>query len=114
MTIFMMTPNTNRKSSQDDSIGVCCICDRDMVAGISADDHHWIPQSKGGKKGPKTTIHRICHDKLHSVWSEKELAKTYNNPTVIKVAPEMQEFLAFVKNKRPDFYMSTKMNNRRR
>lgn len=112
--IIYMAAQLTSKKTQVASIGICEICDRDMVAGISADDHHWIPQSKGGKKGPKTTIHRICHDKIHSVWSEKELAKTYNSAAVIKVAPEMQEFLNWVKSKRPDFYMPTKMNNRRR
>lgn len=102
------------QENQDQTIGTCSICDRGMVAGISADDHHWIPQSKGGKKGPKSTIHRICHDKIHSVWSEKELARTFNNPEAIRKAPEMQEFLSWVQNKRPDFYMPTKMHSRRR
>lgn len=98
----------------DPKVGVCSICDRDMVSGSSANEHHWIPQAKGGKKGPKSLIHRICHDKIHSVWTEKELARVFNTPEIIKVAPEMVEFLSFVKNKRPDFYTHTKMNNRKR
>ncbi len=102
------------KNKENEIIGICSICDRGMVAGMSSDEHHWIPQAKGGKKGPKDMIHRMCHGKIHSIWSEKELAKTYNNPEVIKTAPEMQEFLAFMKNKAPDFYMSTKMHGRRK
>jgi hypothetical protein len=105
--------NTNRQNTIE-SLGICSICDRDMVAGPSADEHHWIPQSKGGKKGPKSLIHRMCHSKIHSLWSEKELAKTYNNAEIIKKAPEMQEFLVFIRTKRPDFYLRTKMHNRRR
>lgn len=97
-----------------EEIGICPICTRGMVKGISSDDHHWIPQSKGGKKGPKSTIHRICHDKIHSIWSEKELAKVYNNADIIRNAPEMKEFLAWIANKVEDFYMPTKMHNRRR
>ena len=98
----------------DEEIGTCSICDRPMVAGISSDKHHWIPQSKGGKKGEVAVIHRICHDKIHSVWSEKELARVYNNAEVIKNAPEMAEFLSFVKKKDASFYMVTKRHNRRR
>lgn len=104
---------TNRQI-QLEIIGTCPICDRGMVSGISADEHHWIPQSKGGKKGPKSMVHRLCHSKIHSVWSEKELAKVFNTAEIIKVAPEMQEFLTWIKKKHPDFYMSTKMHNRRR
>lgn len=95
-------------------IGVCAICDRDMVSGISSDEHHWIPRAKGGLKGPKSIIHRVCHSKIHSVWSEKELARTYNEPETIKNAPEMQDFLQWVKKRDAGFYMSTKMHNRRR
>lgn len=109
----MTTINTNRQI-QLDIIGVCSICDRGMVAGISADEHHWIPQAKGGKKGPKSLIHRMCHSKIHSLWSETELARKFNTPEIIRAAPEMQEFLTFIKSKRPDFYMPTKMHNRRR
>lgn len=85
-----------------------------MISGVSSDEHHWIPQSKGGKKGPKSLIHRVCHSKIHSVWSEKELARVYNNPDIIKAAPEMQEFLEWVKKKHVGFHVSTKMHNRRR
>lgn len=104
---------TNRQND-DEIIGTCPICDRGMVAGISSDEHHWIPKAKGGRKGKKSLVHRICHSKIHSLWSERELAKTYNNPEIIKAAPEMQEFLNWTKGKRPDFYVPTKMHNRRR
>lgn len=109
----MTNINTNRQI-EEEVIGECPICDRGMVAGISADEHHWIPQSKGGKHGVKTLIHRMCHSKIHSVWSEKELARVYNNPEIIKVAPEMQEFLNFMKKKPLNFHMPTKRHNRRR
>lgn len=102
------------RQTEEEIVGTCSICDRGMVSGISADEHHWIPQSKGGKKGPKSLIHRMCHSKIHSIWSERELAKKYNNPEIIRAAPEMQEFLAWIAGKRPDFYLKTKMHNRRR
>lgn len=109
-----MTMNTNREPEELVIIGICSVCERGMVDDSSTDRHHWVPVVKGGKKGLLSKIHRICHQKIHSVWKEGELAKTYNNPETIKVAPEMQEFLAFLKNKAPNYYSSSRMNNRKR
>ena len=106
--------NTNRKIEEPVYVGICDICDRPLVEGQSSDRHHWIPQLKGGKNGPVSLIHRMCHSKLHSIWSEAELARTYNNPEIVKNAPEMQEFLAWIRKKAPDFYTTTKLHNSRR
>ena len=102
------------KTQKPETIGQCEICGRDMVAGPSVNNHHWIPRLKGGKDGPQSVIHRICHDKLHSIWSEVELARKFNNAAIIREADEMADFLKFLRNKSPDFYTHTKLNNRRR
>ena len=58
--------------------------------------HHLWPRAIKCKKGkkPKDTIivHRYCHDKLHSVFTNKELAKTYNTVEKIVSHPEMSSF----------------------
>lgn len=95
-------------------IGICPICDRGMISGVSSDEHHWIPQSKGGKKGPKSLVHRVCHSKIHSIRTEKELAKKYDNAEIIKSSDEMKDFLKWIRRKEPGFHVSTKMHNRKR
>jgi hypothetical protein len=105
---------SKHSKTEENTIGECEVCGRPMVEGASVDIHHWVPQAKGGKRGPATTIHRMCHNKIHSVWKESELAKVYNNPASIRNAPEMQEFLQWIARKPPEFYLTTKMHNRRR
>ena len=42
-----------------------------MLSGKAVDRHHPVPKSQGGKDW--VWMHRICHRKLHSMWSEKQL-----------------------------------------
>jgi hypothetical protein len=97
-----------------ETCGTCSVCLRGMVPGHSVDEHHWVPVVKGGKKGAKSLIHRMCHQKIHSVWTEGELARQFNHPEIIREAPEMQTYLVWVQSKPLDYYDSTKMNNRKR
>lgn len=95
-------------------IGNCCICDRPMVKGGFVDEHHLIPKAKNGKHTEKITIHRICHSKIHSIWTESELAGYYHTPERIKEHPDIQKFIKWVQKKPDDFYIKTKMANRKR
>jgi hypothetical protein len=83
-------------------LGLCPICEREMWAGPSADRHHFVPRSQGGKESEY--LHKICHRKLHSVFTEKELAREYSDAETARAHPEIQKFLKFVRNKPPDFY----------
>lgn len=96
------------------SLGECPICDREMIKGKFVDDHHLIPKAKNGKYGPKITIHRVCHEKLHSLWTERELAQYYNTAERIREHPEIKKFIKWIKRKPVDFYAKTKMANERR
>ncbi len=101
-------------SRHEDNIGECPICDRGMIKGVFVDEHHLIPKARNGKYGAKITLHRICHEKIHSVWSEKELAGYFHTVDRIRNYPEMETFRDWVKNKPIDFYLKTRMSNRRR
>lgn len=86
---------------------ICVICDKTLPDDVTFSDyHHLIPKSKKGKDVIR--IHRICHNKIHSIWTEKELAKHYNTPDKIREHPDMCEFIAWVKNKPDDFYVKTR------
>lgn len=98
--------------NEHEIIGQCPICDREMWKGPSIDKHHLIPKCKGGKE--TEYMHKICHRKIHSIWSEKELARDYNNPETIKEHEEMQKFIKWVKKKEPDFYDKNEQHNRKK
>ena len=48
---------------------VCPLCGRPIVPGPSADEHHLVPRSQGGRD--KTLVHRVCHRKIHATFSAK-------------------------------------------
>ena len=72
-----MKQNDNAKSTAEDgSLGPCQICGREMLPGESVDRHLWQPKSRGGKQAEY--LHRICHRKLHSLFTEKELDYSFS------------------------------------
>ena len=90
-------------SKQYEYKGVCPICDRDMYdAAKSIDKHHFFPKCKGGKE--TELIHRVCHQKIHSLFTESECAKEYSDPELVKAHPEMQKFIKWLAKKDPLFY----------
>ncbi len=93
-------------------VGQCPICDRDMWEGPSIDKHHFTPKCRGGKESEY--LHKICHRKIHSIFTEKELAKEYNDPEKVKSHPEIQKFLDFVRKKEPDYYDHSIQHNRKK
>ena len=90
----------------------CPICDREMWEGSSVDKHHFYPKCKGGKE--TELIHKICHRKIHSIFTEKELAKTYNNAEMVKQHPDIVKFIKWVAKKEPDFYDGSATHNRKK
>jgi len=87
---------------------ICPVCDRDLIEGNSINNHHLIPKLKGGKDS--FPIHKICHSKIHSIWSENELRDTYNNWDSIKSDERIQKFIKWVSKKDPEFTDSNKMS----
>lgn len=83
-------------------IGDCPICNRKMWEGNSIDKHHFTPKCQGGRE--TNLIHKICHSKIHSLFSEKELADYYNSPTRLLEHEEMISFVKWVRKKEPDYY----------
>jgi len=100
--------------ASNNSIGECPLCKRDMIKGLFVDEHHLIPKATNGRYGEKIVLHRVCHEKIHSLWTEKELANYYNTAERICSHPEMEKFLKWMKNKPVDFYIKTKMANGRK
>jgi hypothetical protein len=99
---------------QANYVGDCCICNRPLIKNGYIDEHHLIPKAKNGKYGDKILIHRVCHEKIHSIWTETELAAYYHTPERIVANPEIGKFVQWIKRKSPNFYAKTKMANSRR
>ena len=82
---------------------LCPLCNRPL--GRLRERHHIIPKSKGGTK--TVALHPICHRKIHSVFTNKDLERMGTFEALI-VAPEMQTFIRWLANKPPDFYAPTR------
>lgn len=108
----LLTPKNKKKKPEKDKGELCPICNRLLIAGKSVDKHHFIPKLKGGKK--TTLLHVICHRKLHSIFSESEMAKYYNTPGKCKEHPDVKTFIAWVKNKDPEYIESHKEHNNKK
>jgi hypothetical protein len=91
-------------------IGLCPICDRIMIEGSSVNAHHFDPKCKGGKE--TEYLHRACHQKIHSLFTESELHQKYNNAEVVKEHPEMQKFIRWISKKEPTFYTRSKKHGK--
>lgn len=89
---------------------LCPICKRTL--GTIIDKHHLIPKTFGGKE--TVLIHKICHRKLHSCLTEREMVKYYHTIERLLENEHIQAFVKWVGNKEPNFYDSTKDTNQRR
>ena len=90
----------------------CPLCGRPLEPGPSVDEHHLVPRSQGGKA--KSTIHRICHRKIHATLSERELAADYSHWAALQAHPEIAAFVTWVANKPATFYDNSRRPARRR
>jgi hypothetical protein len=92
---------TTVQAGEGQHLGPCPVCGREMVAGPSVDRHHWHPRSLGGRVAEP--LHLICHRKLHSLFTDKELATTYATPEALQQRPQMQTFIRWVRRRPPEF-----------
>ena len=86
----------------------CPLCGR-VLGTVNVDRHHLVPKSFKGTE--QFLIHRICHRKIHSAFTEKELAHKYNTWEALRATPEIQDFLTFVAKKDPGYYAPSRSSN---
>lgn len=78
----------------------CPMCER-VIPDDQQDLHHLVPKSKGGKQ--TVCLHRICHDQIHSIFTNAQLAKQFSTIEAILEDPSIQTFVTWVRNKPPGF-----------
>ncbi len=82
----------------------CPICGRELGAKANYSKHHLVPKSRGGTFGATIDIHNICHQKIHSVFTEKELKQEYHTIEKLVAHEEMAKFIKWVAKKEANFY----------
>lgn len=83
----------------------CPMCER-VIPEDQRDEHHLVPKSKGGKK--TVSLHRICHDQIHSIFTDAQLAKKFSTIEAILEDPAVETFVTWVRTKPPGFSDSAK------
>ncbi|MDP9835811.1 hypothetical protein J2T09_000553 [Neorhizobium huautlense] len=84
---------------------ICPLCERMIPAG-DEDAHHLVPKSKGGKQ--TVLLHKVCHDQIHAVFTNAQLAKSFSTIEAILENPDIQKFVAWIKSKPAGFSGSAK------
>jgi len=82
-----------------------------MLDGPSVDRHHLVPRSHGGEAWDY--VHRICHAKIHSVLSERELAAHFHTFERLREHEEIARFAGWVR-RMPPAYVGRHAPRRRR
>jgi hypothetical protein len=96
-------------ASDDD---LCPLCGRILIDGPSVNAHHLVPRSHRGRDTVR--MHRICHAKIHAVFSERELAQYYHTAERLLESEEIRKFVNWVRKKDPQFFDKHDAGHRRR
>jgi hypothetical protein len=85
------------------------MCER-VIPEDQRDEHHLVPKSKGGKKTVclHRCLHRICHEQIHSIFTDAQLAKEFCTIETIVEDPAVRTFVTWVRTKPPGFSDSAK------
>jgi hypothetical protein len=85
---------------------LCPLCNRELAAPYNR--HHLIPISKGGKHTTTILLHKVCHDKIHAVFSEIDLKRHYHTIDRIQQNENIASFIKWVQKKEPEYYDTSK------
>lgn len=81
---------------------ICPLCNRELAEPFNR--HHLIPVSKGGKHSTTLLMHKVCHDKIHTVFSETELKRHYHTVDRLQQHESIASFIKWVQKKEPEYY----------
>lgn len=90
----------------------CPLCGRPLIAGPSTDLHHPVPRSRGGTE--VVPMHRVCHQKIHSVFTEAELAAEFHDWDKLRGHPAMADFIRWIAHKPLEYYDRNRWTNDKR
>ena len=111
-------PCTSRRSPPPRAcaagLKVCPLCGREIPPQLES-RHHLVPRLKGGKTTDDNLVvlHRPCHDKVHAVLTEAQLARSYASVEALIAEPEIAKFAKWIA-KRPVEFSDRTTSLRRR
>jgi hypothetical protein len=82
----------------------CFLCGRPLGGRIEW--HHPVPKSRGGRD--VVPVHPICHRTIHATLGNRALADAYATAAELRAHPEIARFLAWIRDKDPDFHAPTR------
>ena len=91
----------------------CPLCHREL-GRKNISKHHLIPKSQGGKHSEVIWLHNICHQKIHSLFTEKELKKHFYTIELLLEQEAIQTFVKWVVKKDPSYYERNARAKRRK
>lgn len=109
----MMQSTPTARDAHDPHDLLCPLCER-PIPDSEISRHHLIPKLKGGARGPVALLHRICHGKIHSVFSEAELARSYSTISALREHAEIAKFVRWVRKRPPDYRSSNRRQRKAR
>ncbi len=75
-----------------ETMKLCPLCEREIPPHLES-RHHLTPKVRGGKNGPVVILHKICHGKIHSLFSETDLARRYATIERLREHAEIRKFV---------------------
>ena len=87
---------------------LCPLCDRPL--GARSEKHHVVPKSRGGTE--MVPLHPICHRKIHSVFSNREL-EVLGSIEALRRNGEIEKYVKWVGKRPPDFSSKTRRHSER-
>lgn len=82
-------------------MSVCGLCKRPLGT-THIQRHHLVPKTFGGKE--TVELHKMCHQKIHATFSERELLKYYHTFDRLLEHEEIQTFVKWISKKVPEYY----------
>jgi hypothetical protein len=78
----------------------CALCERSFERGCLT-RHHCLPRAKGGDGDDVELICSQCHGMVHATYTNTTLAKLYPTIEQLRLAPELEAFLRWVRKQPP-------------
>jgi hypothetical protein len=89
--------HTHYFSSKSNEVeALCQLCMRPTTKS-QRDNHHLIPKSYGGVE--TIILHKLCHQQIHALLTESQLARNYSTIENLKSHPEISKFIDWVRKK---------------
>ena len=82
---------------------ICPLCARPL--GARVEEHHLVPRTYKGRE--TVVLHPICHRKIHTVLTERELKDDFHTIEALRAHPDIATFVRWIAGKHPDFHEST-------